>query len=137
MNEKNASDLEVIPEAQEQPLQARPDTASRWHCDHRNGKLLASQLLFFFPPEIPSLRCPCFLGKMSVTMNVPPRSLLPLFVPCQDSCEPVIISGLMRITSPGPTSAPGPGGGEVSGSGSQALAAGWMWLDPVESFRGS
>lgn len=25
----------------------------------------------------------------------------------------------------------------MSGSGSQALAAGWMWLDPGESFRGS
>nr|XP_020727646.1 uncharacterized protein LOC110123788 isoform X2 [Odocoileus virginianus texanus] len=36
------------------------------------------------------------------------------FVSCQDSCEPVIISGVMRITSPGPTSAPGPGGGEIN-----------------------
>ena len=75
---------------------------------------------------------------MSVTLNVPPRSVFcQFFVSCQDSCEPVIISGVMRITSPGPTSAPGPGGGEVSGSGSHALAAGWMWLDPGESFRGS
>ena len=57
-------------------------------------------------------------------MSVPPRSVFcQFFVSCQDSCEPVIISGVMRITSPGPTSAPGPGGGEVSGSGSQALAA--------------
>ena len=71
-------------------------------------------------------------------MSVPPRSVFcQFFVSCQDSCEPVIISGVMRITSPGPTSAPGPGGGEVSGSGSQALAAGWMWLDPGDSFRGS
>lgn len=71
-------------------------------------------------------------------MNVPPRSVFcQFFVSCQDSCEPVIISGVIRITSPGPTSAPGPGGGEVSGSGSQALAAGWMWLDPGDSFRGS
>ena len=71
-------------------------------------------------------------------MNVPPRSVFcQFFVSCQDSSEPVIISGVMRITSPGPTSAPGPGGGEVSGSGSHALAAGWMWLDPGKSFRGS
>ena len=85
---------------------------------------------FSLQKEIHSLRCPCFLGKMCVTMNVPSRSVFcQFFVSCQDSCEPVIISGVMRITSPGPTSAPGPGGGEVSGSGSQALAAGWMWLD--------
>lgn len=104
-------------------------------CDHRNAS--SGFPATFFPSEIHSLRCPCFLGKMSVTMNVPPRPVFcQFFVSCQDSCEPVIISGVIRITSPGPTSAPGPGGGEVSESGSQALAAGWMWLDPGDSFRG-
>ncbi|CAI9152965.1 unnamed protein product [Rangifer tarandus platyrhynchus] len=44
------------------------------------------------------------------------------FVSCQDSCEPVIISSVMRITSPGPTSAPGPGShsfpeGEIEAAG--------------------
>lgn len=93
---------------------------------------------FSLQKEIHSFRCPCFLGKMCVTMNVTSRSVFcRFFASCQDSCEPVIISGVVRITSPGPTSAPGPGGGEGSGSGSQALAAGWMWLDPGESFTGS
>nr|XP_020727649.1 uncharacterized protein LOC110123788 isoform X4 [Odocoileus virginianus texanus] len=46
------------------------------------------------------------------------------FVSCQDSCEPVIISGVMRITSPGPTSAPGPGGGSHSFPEGEIEAAG-------------
>ncbi|KAM7235617.1 hypothetical protein CapIbe_012803 [Capra ibex] len=46
------------------------------------------------------------------------------FVSCQDSCEPVIISGVMRITSPGPTSAPGPGGGSHSFPEEEMEAAG-------------
>lgn len=115
-----------------------PGTASRWHCDYRNGRSLASQPLF--SPEIHSLRCPRFRNKMleCVCDNACASqvSLLPVFCLLSAVLKTCDYFRAEERHQPRP-SAPGTGDGEVPGIG-QPGSGSWMDLvRPWGIFQGA
>lgn len=85
----DASGLEVLADAEGWPLPAMPRIANRWHCGHRNGRLLSHFCSRLLP--LPELLREVDCRNVCVTIYVLPGQSAASF--WQDSRGPVIISG--------------------------------------------